>query len=154
MRRLLPAVSRAAGALRGLPACIISVARVVGAGLIVSACAQSQASNENRSQMGVPPSQRVALSVPQQVELEADGLAVQAPPRVQQRPEPDDPSEPFSPNYGPPPEPAEAPPAPPPPVRQASREPVILRSRTTPMSPAEVRAIIAQAMVAHEKFYP
>ncbi len=42
----------------------------------------------------------VVAAVQPKPEMEADGIEVQAPPRLRQRREPDDPTEPFSPNYG------------------------------------------------------
>lgn len=49
-----------------------------------------------------PPQQMAAAAVnPTEPEMEADGLPAQTPPLMRARPLPDDPSEPFSPNYGP-----------------------------------------------------
>ena len=151
-----PAVLRAAreGPRAG---CFLQIVNVIGLGLLVSACASSQAGYNDYAQVGAPPTQ-VAVAAPPPVELEDDGFAVQAPPRVRKNPEPDDPSEPFSPNYGPAPDGVTAPRAPAKmPVegqRHARKRPVIIRSRTTPMSPAEVQAIMVQAMVAHERRNP
>ena len=83
---------------------VLPIAKVVGAGLLVSACASSQAAYEAPSNVGMAYPGQVAVAAPPKVELEDDGLAVQAPPYVRKRVEPDDPSEPFSPNYGPAPE--------------------------------------------------
>lgn len=53
--------------------------------------------------------QRVVANAPRpRVDLEADGLPAQTPPLRREASEPDDPSEPFSPNYGPRPAPAPA----------------------------------------------
>ncbi|MGI9479586.1 MAG: hypothetical protein ACR2PI_22980 [Hyphomicrobiaceae bacterium] len=140
----------------------LQVVNVIGIGLLVSACASSHAAYNDYSHVGAhvgtPRSAQVAVATPPPVELEDDGLAVQAPPRLQKNPEPDDPSEPFSPNYGPAPDGVTAPRAPATmPIegqRRARKRPVIIRSRTTPMSPAEVQAIMVQAMVAHERRNP
>lgn len=137
---------------------ILRIAKVLAVGLLVSACASSHASYEYPSNVGMSAPSRVAVAVPK-VELEDDGLAVQAPPRVRKNAEPDDPSEPFSPNYGPGPLPGEpaAEPVKRQPVnlpagraRRANGSTVILRSRVSPMSAQEAEDIIAQAVVAHE----
>lgn len=50
----------------------------------------------------------------ERIAMEADGLPAQLPPPLHRKPEVDDPREPFSPNYGPPPQPslpADLPPA-------------------------------------------
>ena len=132
----------------------LQIINVIGVGLLVSACASSHASYEGYSNVGGPQPSNVAMSVPKKVELEADGLAVQAPPLKRKDAEPDDPSEPFSPNYGPAPagEPDAAEPG------RALREmvpashprPLPFRSRTRPMTMAEAEAIKVRAMVAHE----
>ena len=150
--------SFAAGVPAGLSTRILSVAKVIGAGLVVSACASSHASYDDRSNVGMRPPPQIAVAAGPKVELEADGLAVQAPPRVRKQAEPDDPSEPFSPNYGPAPhssepasEPADQPVQP---QRRADARPFILRSRTAPMSAQEAQSIILQAMIAHERRNP
>jgi hypothetical protein len=97
---------------------------VLGLALTAGGCASSAADQAVNAQ-GIAPIQRV--------EMEADGLPPQVPPPVGMRRQPDDPSEPFSPNYG-------APPA----------------SRPAParMSAADEDAIIARAIVAHEMRRP
>lgn len=47
------------------------------------------------------PQQQAVAMAPVPVDLEDDGLPAQTPPMTNRRPMPDDPSEPFSPNYGP-----------------------------------------------------
>ena len=96
VRRLLRAPAHAPRA--GL---FLQIANLIGVGLLVSACASSHAAYDGHSNVGGPRSNQVAVSAPRPVELEGDGLAVQAPPRIREHGEPDDPSEPFSPNYGP-----------------------------------------------------
>ena len=140
----------------------LQIANLIGVGLLVSACASSHASYDGYSNVGGPWPAQVAMSAPQPIELEDDGLAVQAPPQARKNTEPDDPSEPFSPNYGPAPagvpdevEPASTRAAA---LRAAERQLLQYRSRTTPqrppMSPAEVEAILVQAMIAHERRNP
>lgn len=142
------------------PSSLVAMAQIIATGLLVSACASSQAAYhtsayDTPARVGAHPSQQVAISAPQKVELEGDGLAVQAPPRKRRHSEPDDPSEPFSPNYGPAPEGSDPARKAAPPARRASTDgPVILRSRTTPMTDSEIRAIMARAMVAHELRHP
>jgi hypothetical protein len=46
------------------------------------------------------PSTQASPQASPQVEIEGDGLEAQRPPRQRANTEPDDPSEPFSPNYG------------------------------------------------------
>ena len=137
---------------------LLPVTGLIGAGLLASACASSYASYDRPSNVGAQVGTQVAVAVPPVVEIEADGLAVQAPPRIRKHAEPDDPREPFSPNYGPAPdmapdasEPASTPVVP----RREARQPALqYRSRTTRMSPDEVQAIIVQAMIAHERRNP
>ena len=142
--------SRALRACAGLRSFMPAVMQAIGVGLIVAGCASSQAAYDSRSNVGAGAAQRVAMAVPKKVEIEDDGLAVQAPPVVRKRLEPDDPSEPFSPNYGPGPVEQEPVKAPARPQVRADAGPVILRSRVTPMSSEEAARIIARAMVAHE----
>lgn len=149
--------SFAAGVPAGSMARILSVAKIIGAGLVVSACASSHASYETPSNVGMQPSHSAVAAAPR-VELEDDGLAVQAPPRVRKQSEPDDPSEPFSPNYGPRPpssepskEPAENAISR---QRNADARPLILHTRTTPMSAEEAQSLIVKAMIAHEQRNP
>ena len=133
------------------------VAKVIVAGLLVSACANSHAAYEQPSNMGGRGMPQVAVATPPKVEIEDDGLAVQAPPLKRKRVEPDDPSEPFSRNYGPAPEgaePVEPVKLPAEPLRQADVQPPVLRSRITAMSPDEQDAIVARAMAEHERRYP
>ena len=155
----------AVGSPAGLLSVVLPIAKVVAVGLLVSACAGSHTpygttSYENPSNVGAWPAAKVAVAPKR--ELEADGLEVQEPPRARQRFEPDDPSEPFSPNYGPAPIATKAPQHP---SRGPSMgvgrwqsiavmRPVIIRSRQTPMTPDEQQSIIVQAMIAHEQRNP
>lgn len=71
---------------------------------------------------------------PRRIELEADGLPAQVAPPMRRLREPDDPSEPFSPNYGP--------------------RPVHRAVASAPMSNAEADALIARAIAEHEMRRP
>ncbi len=138
----------------------LQILNVIGVGLLVSACASSHASYDGHSNVGGPQSNQagqVAMQVPKRTQLEADGLAVQAPPLKREQAEPDDPSEPFSPNYGPAPigEPATVDPGHAAPVLvPAAQQRLPFRSRTRPMTHAQAEAIKVQAMVAHEQRNP
>ncbi len=71
-----------------------------GAALGVGGCASDE---EYRRQVYGAPQQQMAMRGPMQprpVEVEDDGLPSQVAPRSNRKPEPDDPSEPYSPNYG------------------------------------------------------
>ncbi|MEO1649965.1 MAG: hypothetical protein AAFR60_03170 [Pseudomonadota bacterium] len=142
------------------------------AALVVSACA-SHDHNYNRAAVGAadaytaygtaepaaPHAAQTAMAVPPKPEIEADGLPVQTAPFHAEVREPDDPSEPFSPNYGPR-DPAlghTAKPARKRGERQARRTaatqaPRIVRSRR--LSNREANAVIAAALAAHEVRYP
>jgi hypothetical protein len=65
--------------------------------VLLAGCA-STSSYDRASNVGAP---RQVAAAPPPVEIEDDGLPAQTPPLLRQyRPEPDDPSEPYSPNYG------------------------------------------------------
>lgn len=131
---------------------VLPIAKVVGIGLLLGGCASSHASYTTPSNVGMQPAPQVAIVAPK-VEVEDDGLAVQAPPRVRKQLEPDDPSEPFSPNYGPSPEPGEPAATP---VRRQQRadiRPLRFRSRVTPMTHREAENVVVRAMIAHEMRY-
>ena len=111
--------------------------------LLLSACAQSQ-SYQYQSNVGADgPAGRVAVAAPPRVVIEKDGLPGQHPPRFQRNPAGDDPSEPFSPNYGPPPHPD----------NQWSHPPVVRPSKVVRQATFDQRkaqAIIARAVAMHE----
>ena len=79
---------------------------IVALALAATGCAGSR-TTDPYSTMGVggprgyASAQHRRVSPPQ--EMEADGMPGQAPPLRRKSPYPDDPSQPFSPNYGPPP---------------------------------------------------
>ncbi len=67
---------------------------VIGASVVVTGCASNNAAHNQTAHVGGPdPRQGM------RVEIEDDGLPAQLAPR-NPRPTPDDPSEPWSPNYG------------------------------------------------------
>lgn len=67
--------------------------------LPVAGCASNTPHDAHVAQMGVAgPPQQVAAAPP--IDLEDDGLPAQTPPRLRRPQSADDPSEPFSPNYG------------------------------------------------------
>jgi hypothetical protein len=128
------------------------------AGLLAGACAASKGASDYQSHAGAPPA-RVAAAAPPKVELEGDGLPAQLPPRRRVKTRPIDPSEPFSPNYGPPPvkQALDAEPEPAP-VQRATVEVAPALRHDAPaerrLSPAEADAVIARAIMAHEQRYP
>lgn len=70
---------------------------VLGAVVVaLSGCA----ANKEPSYVRGPVSQQMAAAEPRKVEMEADGLPVQTPPARRMRPDEDDPTQPWSPNYG------------------------------------------------------
>lgn len=110
--------------------------------LSLSACAQSQ--SYPQSNAGIQSShQRVAAAVPPRIVQDDDRLPGQHPPRGHGAPQVDDPSEPFSPNYGPGPEPSNGPDQ-----NKPNWQPVSVRRAM--IDPRQVEAIIAQAVTAHE----
>lgn len=117
-------------------------AALTAAVLSLSACAQSQ--SYPQSNAGIQPIvQRVAVAAPPRIVLEDDGLPRQHPPRRRHGPVADDPSEPFSPNYGPEPRPSSNPD-----VMKPNWQPVSVRRAS--IDPRWVEAVIARAVAAHE----
>jgi hypothetical protein len=119
--------------------------------LLLAGCASEKEPQYVQGPMG----QHVAQAQPRKVEMEDDGEPVQAPPVRKMHPEDDDPSQPWSPNYGRAgggtPEPAQAP-------RATNRQ---IEASTRPLAPTstgmftrltstEANAIIAQAISAQE----
>jgi hypothetical protein len=118
---------------------------VIGLAAIVSGCA----ANKQPSYVAGPAAYAVPAPMPQQIaaqtakpasksDMEADGLPAQTAPPARIRQEPDDPSEPFSPNYGGPranPAPAQAPRK----VMQSAR-----------LNDVAADALIRRAIAAHE----
>lgn len=75
---------------------VLSAVRLVlaGAFVVVGGCASS---SSNSSQSYYRPSQVAAAP---QADVEGDGMAPQAPPPAGRAQQPDDPTQPWSPNYG------------------------------------------------------
>jgi hypothetical protein len=156
----------------GVPArFIFSAARacVIGLAVVVSGCAANKQPSYVNGPYPYPGTmpQRVAAEaapVPVKTEIEDDGLPAQTPGR-RMRPEEDDPSQPWSPNYGRgttlgarPAMPADRAlpgPAPvlssPPPVRQ--HEAAARPRAQAALSETAADAIIARAVSAHEQRY-
>ncbi|MFM9940835.1 MAG: adhesin [Hyphomicrobiaceae bacterium] len=118
---------------------------VIGFAVVAAGCASKHASHGAPAGVGAPDAQVAA-----RVEIEDDGLPAQLAPR-NPRPMPDDPNEPWSPNYGsgaapksaravPPPGPSAAPPA----SSRPSRPPA---ARVAEM---DEDAIIRRAIAEHE----
>lgn len=87
----------------------LSGVRIGAAGLALSlgACADTHPSHEPDWNIG--PAHVAARAAPgARIETEGDGLPAQIPPPKERSIVPDDPREPFSPNYGPPVAPARA----------------------------------------------
>jgi len=115
----------------GLIACVSA--------LSLTACAQTN-KMAYQSYAGVnAPRQQVAVAAPPKLETEIDGLPVQHPPVLRRGRVPDDPAEPFSPNYGPPEQQKSTP----------SSAPVD-NARKAALSKHEAEGIIARAVAAHE----
>jgi len=74
--------------------------------LPMAGCASKNGQNADGSWPGEQPAQIAGVAPdagyapPKRVEMEADGQAPQTPPLVRKAGEPDDPSQPYSPNYG------------------------------------------------------
>jgi len=136
------------------------LAALAASGLLVSACAASKGASDYQSHAGAPPA-RIAIATPPKPDIEADGLPAQLPPRHRANPAPIDPSEPFSPNYGPPPVNAPTAPDPAPaPLHRAEFDaetaPVLRQAEpvTAGLTPAQADAVVARAVMAHEQRYP
>ena len=128
-----PGARRGAGRLR-------LVLATAGVALVLGGCVTARNSPSYQPSAAVPPAHpQVAVATPPKVTVEADGLPGQSPPRKRPLGEKDDPSEPFSPNYGPPPIDAEQPPA--------ESGPPIHKVR---MSEADAARIVETAIIAHE----
>jgi hypothetical protein len=93
-------------------ACLLPA--VIGGG-----CAQQNSYSQPNWYAGGPPSRQTAAAVPIPVEMEDDGRPAQLPPRVDVRAARDDPSQPWSPNYGGPAR------QPPPPAQRVSDQAVL-----------------------------
>ena len=118
----------------------VAVVPTLTLAVLLSACAQSQQTYRPQSYAGAyGHSGQVATAVPPRIVIEDDGLPMQHPPRLRRRAAPDDPAEPFSPNYGPPPRNA--------PAQQRVKE---ARAGLKPQRPLDPDFIIARAITEHE----
>ena len=126
---------------------------VIGPLAVVAGCAT------NKPSYVAGPSQQMAAAHPPKVEMEDDGQPVQPPPARAFRPEEDDPSQPWSPNYGKGVSPAVPSRAPNPKLpKQVDAavtpmpQPVALRSTgsLTSMTETAADAVVMQAINAHE----
>jgi hypothetical protein len=131
---------------------VVKAARlcVIGCAFVVSGCAANKQPAYVAGPspyIGVPapmPSPRgaqvaAAVKSKAKIEIEDDGLPVQSPPPARIRDEPDDPSEPFSPNYG-------GPRAPAPATTPVPRKSV----QSARLSDSQADALIRRAIAAHE----
>ena len=125
-----------------------AIAICVAVGAALAGCSASRQTQDYQSYAGARPiAQPVvaapAVAKPPKIVIEGDGLPSQAPPQIRRFAEPDDPSEPFSPNYGPKPEePAGREDVPP-----AVTQPPLRKAR---MSDREAERLIARAIAEHE----
>ena len=141
----------------------LSAARlgVLGLAVLAAGCASKQA-QQPPTRLAAPPAATQGPNAwAAKVEIEDDGLPVQLAPR-HRRPVPDDPSEPWSPNYGkggPAPGPAQRPAVPP--AKAAampSPAPVLASANARParsggearLSAVEEEALIRRAVAEHE----
>lgn len=135
---------------------------VIGATLVAGGCASSQ----SPQYAGVHQQPRPASERSWKVEIEEDGKPAQAPPVRRMRPDEDDPTQPWSRNYGRgdavrPPLAADRDDAVPAPARQAWPQPIETRGQTAALprgaarlTDAEADVIIARAVNAHEMRRP
>mgnify|MGYP000323936474 CR=1 FL=1 len=127
---------------------LLRLAAIAVGAVVVSGCSATRHGQDYQSQAGVP-GRAVAAAMPPaavrpKVVIEADGLPSQPPPRFRPRSQADDPREPFSPNYGPPPpgiEPLQ-------PARPATPQEAPVRKAR--MSEEEAEVLIGKAIAAHE----
>ncbi|MGF1650368.1 MAG: hypothetical protein ACFCUN_07950 [Hyphomicrobiaceae bacterium] len=133
------------------PWLIIAVAAAFAAG-----CAHDPSRHGAGGPVGVQTAHMGRLAEPEPKDLEADGLPVQSAPFRTERPVVDDPSEPFSPNYGRVPlRPREVPEqlrGPAPEQHTSAHEPRIVASR--PLSDREAQRVMMQAIAIVERGHP
>jgi hypothetical protein len=108
---------------------------VAGVSLIAAGCASSSTQNRTYAQVGMASYDRLG----KKPEIEDDGLPAQIAPARRQRTEPDDPREPFSPNYG---------------SRvSAVSAPAVAEWSRTVTARFDEDAVIQRAILAHEQRY-
>ncbi len=109
------------------------------AALVLTGCAQNGAEKYN-SYSSLLPKKPVPAAVQTNIKIEADGLPAQHPPRTHQHATIDDPSEPFSPNYG----------DPLPALKTAVRPTQAGQPLPRQLNFREAKVIIARAVAEHE----
>lgn len=67
---------------------------------VTAGCSSRPAHHQNYSGVGADPHARPAAEASRRIDMEEDGMEAQVPPPPSIRVAPDDPSEPWSPNYG------------------------------------------------------
>lgn len=72
---------------------------LAGIALLLAGCAQTEGYRQQAWNLRAPDQDGV-VQAPPPAEIEADGLPAQVPPPRSIRQQPDDPAEPYSPNYG------------------------------------------------------
>jgi hypothetical protein len=133
---------------------------VIGLTIIVSACSTT----DDRRYAGVHtrPIAQTASDQGWKTEIEEDGKPAQVPPLTRAHPIPDDPTQPWSPNYGRADgRPAQAPPlAPtahptwPKPIDTSARTSAAAVAVSRRLTEAEADAVMARAITAHERRIP
>lgn len=78
----------------------LSTIPLVAAAALLGGCAKQPDGNTTFVWPGSQPMQVAAAPPPRAPDLEDDGREAQLPPLVKRQPQPDDPREPWSPNYG------------------------------------------------------
>jgi hypothetical protein len=139
---------------------LVRAALLTTSALILAGCVSSHTSPfAGRSDVGNPAialqrAHMAQMRKPDVAELEDDGLPVQTAPFRTRRPAVDDPSEPFSPNYGAPDTPRKR-------VneRQARTWQPDAAPKTTvagwrQLSPVEAEILVSRALAAHERRHP
>lgn len=141
---------------RGVP--LRHVSRVVVGLCVLPTVLLGSCASDKASHVQGPAEQQFAAQI-RKVEIEDDGQPVQSPPVRTMRAEEDDPTQPWSPNYGGPTpvQPKTSPPAAMPrlpnpyaPTQTDAAAKVVRTGSLTRLSEAEADLIIAQAINAHE----
>jgi hypothetical protein len=129
---------------------------VIGAAVLLSACASTA---ERRYAGAYPPPPQPVHDRGWTTEVEEDGKPAQVPPIRRMRPEEDDPTQPWSPNYGsreplPPTVPAPRPTTWPRPIQTSGEAGLPGMVAPRRLAEAEAEAVIARAITAHETRKP
>jgi len=78
---------------------VLRLAASCSLAVLMTGCASNSAETPT-AEVRTPPQQFATTASGWKVEIEDDGLPAQSPPLLRRNPTPDDPTEPFSPNYG------------------------------------------------------